>query len=127
MATLLLSFVFLGEGVFFQGALDGVFEKAREEKKLVMVDVYTSWCGPCKLMDRTTFKDGEVRRFLTDKMIGYKIDAEKGEGIAFARKYGVVGYPCLLILDERGQLVSRNLGYINAGDFLHWAKAGLDK
>ena len=120
MWALLLVGIFAGDSPFFKGTVEQVLEKAKAEKKLVLVDVYTTWCGPCKLMDRTTFQDEAVVDFLTNKVIAYKIDAEKGEGIALARKYRVAGFPCILILDGSGKLVDRQLGYLPARYFLNW-------
>jgi len=125
MVVLLLLQLMLEDGTFFNGSLDNVFRKAADEKKLIMVDVYATWCGPCKLLESTTFKDERVQRFLTEKMIGYRIDAEKGEGIDLARKYRVIGYPCLLILDDSGRVISRTMGYMTADAFLNWAGRSL--
>ena len=123
MLTLMFVGLFLGESPFVKGSVNEVLAKARKENKLVFVDVYTTWCGPCKLMDRNTFSNKEVAAFLRDKVVSFKIDAEKGEGIGFARKYRVMGYPCFLVLDGDGKLVARQMGYMVPRAFLKWVRS----
>ena len=113
-------------GPFQEGSLEDIFKKAREQEKLVLIDVYTTWCGPCKIMDRQTFKHDAVVEFLKNDVISYKIDAEKGEGPALAKKYKVAGYPCFLILDSDGKLVKRKMGFMPPRAFLNWAKDALN-
>ncbi len=122
MITILAFALMVDGNLFHRGSFNEVKTKAREDKKLIMVDVYTTWCGPCKLMDRTTFKDKKVVGLLNSKFVPFKIDAEKGEGIEIAKKYKVAGYPCMLILDEKGNLIDKHLGYMPASNFLDWLK-----
>ena len=125
MLVLMLAGMLTGDSPFFKGTVKQVLEKAKAEKKMVVVDVYTTWCGPCKLMDKTTFSDKDVVELLTNKVIAYKIDAEKGEGIKLARKYRVAGYPCILILNGDGKLVDRQMGYLPPRYFLNWVNTVL--
>lgn len=113
------------EGPFFEGSIQEVLKHAKENDKLIMVDIYTTWCGPCKLLDRTTFADERVRAFLSGDMVAYKVDAEKGEGVAFARKYKVTAFPNLIIINGDGELVSRQIGYVPPAQFLQWARQAL--
>ncbi len=122
MWLVLLAGMLTAESPFQKGTVAKIMEKAKAENKLILVDVYTTWCGPCKLMDRTTFSHEDVRDILKNKVIAYKIDAEKGEGIKLARKYKVRGYPCILILDGDGKLVDMQLGYIPPSAFLNWVR-----
>ena len=122
-----LLFTLLGsDAPFVDAGIEDVLEKAKAEKKLVFVDVYTDWCGPCKLLDKTTWKDEKVKAVLSDRMISIKINAEKGEGIPFARKYRVRGYPSLLVLNGNGELLDRHTGYIHPRQFLVWLEKNFD-
>ena len=67
-----------------------LLKKARAENKPLMIDMYAVWCGPCKLMDRTTFSDPAVGDWAKRNVIPVKIDAEKGEGRKLAQRYMVV-------------------------------------
>ena len=92
LASLLLSLHFAqaaDEIQFESSAWTEVLAKAGTQKKLVFVDAYTTWCGPCKLMARTVFVDPEVAGFFNDHFINAKIDMEHGEGPELAKKYQV--------------------------------------
>lgn len=88
-----------------------ILEKAKKEKKLIFLDAYAVWCGPCKLMDKNVFTDSMVASYFNANYINAKIDMEKGEGIALAQKFGVRSYPTLMILNADGEVVGRELGY----------------
>lgn len=116
---LLLSTRTWGQGIrFFQGDLKSLFAKAAAEHKPVYVDVYTSWCGPCKLMAKTVFPDSTVGRYMNTAYISYKIDAEKGEGVAFASQHKVAAYPTSLYFNAEGEMVFQSVGYENAPRFI---------
>jgi thioredoxin-like negative regulator of GroEL len=83
-------------------------EQARAEQKYVMVDVFTSWCSWCKVLDQKTYKDGRVMA-LTDRMVNVKVNAEIDRSVA--EKYAVRGYPTILFLNPDGSLRRRITGY----------------
>ena len=49
-----------------------VEDALKKEKRKVFVDIYTTWCGPCKEMDRTTFKDKEIIKYINDNFYAVK-------------------------------------------------------
>lgn len=106
---------------FQQGDFQAILEKAKAENKLVFMDVYTTWCGPCKMLDRNTFSSAEVGSKFNDAFINYKLDAEKGEGVSIAMKYGVRAYPNMLFINGNGELVHRVVGYHVPEDLLREA------
>ncbi len=87
-----------------------VLRRAREEKKPILVDVYATWCGPCKLMDRTTFSDPGVGAWAKKTVVAAKVDAEKGEGRHLAQRYAISSFPSVLFLDASGNEIDRLLG-----------------
>ncbi len=95
-----------------------ILKLAREEKKLVFVDVYTEWCGPCKVMDREVFVVPAVGTLYNANFINVKIDAEKGEGVSIAKKYSVGSYPDYLFVNADGVLVGRHGGSMPAERFI---------
>src|SRR5690554_7882772 len=69
-------------GIFFESlTFEEAIQKAKKENKLIFLDAYAVWCGPCKLMDRTTFKSEKVGALFNENFINIKIDMEKGEGV----------------------------------------------
>ncbi|MGE0566380.1 MAG: thioredoxin domain-containing protein [Bacteroidia bacterium] len=87
--------------------------KAIKENKLIFIDAYTTWCGPCKYLAREIFTNDSVGNYYNSNFINAKMDMEKGEGLAFAKNYQVYCYPTLLFIDGKGNLVHRTAG---AGD-----------
>src|SRR3972149_7091126 len=82
-----------GAGITFNsGNWNEVLALAKKENKLVFLDIYASWCGPCKLLKSRTFPDAKVGEFYNANFINYAIDAEKGEGVTLAGKYNITGY-----------------------------------
>lgn len=107
---------------FETGNLASVLEKAGKENKLVFIDAYTTWCGPCKQMDARVFTTDSVADYFNAKFVNYQMDMEKGEGIEFAKKYQVYCYPNLIFLDPKGTLVHRSAGLLEAPIFLSFAR-----
>lgn len=105
---------YLGAIDFFHGTWEEAIAKAKADKKLLFVDAYTSWCGPCKLMSSKIFPDPEVSAVFNENFINLKIDMEKGEGPTIRRKYGVSAYPTLLFLDAEGNVLHRKVGVVQA-------------
>jgi tetratricopeptide (TPR) repeat protein len=88
-----------------------VLAKAKKQKSLVFVDVYATWCGPCKMMDRQTYTDAGVAKAAAS-YVNWKLDGEKGEGPTIARRYKVDAFPTLLILDGEGNEKNRQVGFM---------------
>ncbi len=119
------------KGVMFEtGTLEQALAKAASAKKnapkLVFVDCYTVWCGPCKYMTNNIFPLENVGEYFNKNFVNIKIDMEKGEGIEIAKKYSVRAYPTFLILDAQGNEVNRILGSAEADVFIEKVKKALD-
>ncbi|WET51299.1 thioredoxin fold domain-containing protein [Chryseobacterium indologenes] len=99
-----------------------IIAKAKKEKKLVFIDAYASWCGPCKMMEKNVFPQKSVREYFNTNFINARFDMEKGEGRDIASKFGVRSYPTYLFLNGEGELVSRNTGYMEEGMFVAMAQ-----
>lgn len=101
-----------GVGITFEAmTLDKAMKEAKKSGKLVFVDAYTDWCGPCKYMAATSFKDATVGELYNKSFINIKIEMEKdADGPEVARLYEVKAYPTLLIIDGNGQLVKQSIG-----------------
>lgn len=103
---------------FFEGSWEALLAKAKADNKPFFVDVYASWCGPCKVMDKATFKDQNVGNYANKHYLAYKLNAEKGEGPELSRRYRVAAYPTVLFFNAKGELVGRSVGLLYPDDFL---------
>lgn len=102
----------VAQGIKFEtGNWKSVLDKAKQDKKLVYVDVYTTWCGPCKMLAAKVFPTKEAGDKYNAHFVNYRIDAEAGEGIALAKQFGVNGYPTHLFIDP----VTTNVVYRDMG------------
>ena len=77
-----------------------IIKKAKKEKKLIFVDCYTSWCGPCKMLAKNVFTNDEVANFFNEHFVNAKYDMEKGiDGPMLKKQFDVKVYPTLLFID----------------------------
>jgi thioredoxin-related protein len=114
---------FAQEAVKFQDLpFKELVAKAKKENKLLFIDAYTSWCGPCKMMEKNTFTQKAVGDYYNTNFINARFDMEKGEGREIASKFGVRSYPTYLFLNGDGELVSQNFGYMEGSLFVSMAQ-----
>ncbi len=125
---LLLSSQTLAKGIeFFEGSLEEAKQSAAEQGRLIFIDAYTTWCGPCKRMSAQVFTKDEVGEFYNSAFVNLKLDMEKGEGKAFQRKYRVTAFPTLLFLDSEGKVIHRVVGGMDVPNFLKLGKFAATK
>ena len=98
---------------------------AKQQNKLVFVDCYTVWCGPCKEMARTVFTQDSVADFFNASFINVKLDMEK-EGRDKAGRYHVEAYPSFLLLDGDGNLVYKFVGGMPSNEFMAKIREGVN-
>ena len=96
---------------FFKGNFHQALLKSQELNKPVFLDIYATWCGPCKKLKKITFKDEEVGNYFNANFINIAIDGETQEGYELISKYNIRSYPSLLILDSKGEVKTRTIGY----------------
>jgi thioredoxin-related protein len=96
---------------FLKGSFEEATTQAKAEKKLIFIDAYAVWCGPCKMMDRNTFNDPELAEYFNENFVNFKLDVEKGEGPALSGKFGVNAMPTLLFVNYKGKVISKTIGY----------------
>lgn len=99
---------------------------AKNEDKLLFVDCFTTWCGPCRMLSKVVFKDSLVADYFNRHFVNLKMDMEKGEGVELKTKYDVRGYPTLLFLDSNGEVVHRLIGAEEAPILLQKVKMGVE-
>ena len=106
----------------FQELLD----MAKAQNKVIFMDCYTSWCGPCKRLAATVFTDSAVGEYFNKSFICTKFDMEKDEGLTIANKYMVRAYPTLLWIDETGEVKHKEVGGLSAEDLILNGKKAID-
>ena len=82
---------------------------AKSENKLVFIDFYTTWCGPCKMMMKNVFPTKEAGDYFNTNFVCLKLDAE-AEGKDLAKKLGVNTYPTFFVLDANGAVLFKKVG-----------------
>lgn len=110
---------------FFEGSWEEALAEAKAENKLIFMDAYARWCGPCKIMARNVFTDPKTGDFFNENFINVKMDMERGEGPALSRKYGVRAYPTLFFIDHTGKVVHSALGYHKTSELIRLGKGVL--
>ena len=118
-------------------SLDEVREAQKTNPKNVLIDVYTNWCGPCKLMDRNTFSNTDIIRIINENYYAVKFNAEGNDTVTFMDKVftnpnfdstktqrrnsshqftqflGVNAYPSTLFFDSKMNYLTPVKGYLN--------------
>lgn len=92
--------------------------KAKAENKLIFLDCYTTWCGPCKKMTKEVFSLAEVGAAMNPKFVNIKIDMESAYGAPLAKKLQIQAFPTFVIFNADAQEISRFLGYHPVAEFL---------
>ncbi len=114
-------------GIQFEtGTWAEILAKAKQQNKYVFLDAYTTWCGPCKWMDKNVFPTAEAGEYFNKNFVNAKIDMEKGEGLDIAKKYNVQAYPTYLYVDGNGDLVHRVVGSMETPKFIAASSNALD-
>jgi len=111
---------------FDSTSLESSIEKAKSDNRLIFVDCYTSWCGPCKEMSKHVFTQDSVADFFNAHFVNLKLDMEKGEGPAVKNEFHVEAYPTYLLLNSNRKLIYRFVGGMPADTFLARTKKGMD-
>jgi thiol-disulfide isomerase/thioredoxin len=97
-------------------SFEAACKEAAQSKKIVLVDFYTTWCGPCKLLDKNTWTDAAVIQLLEQKTVALRIDAEKEA--ALSKRYKIEAYPSVLLINPDGRELDRLVGYRDPKTFL---------
>jgi thioredoxin-related protein len=115
--------------------LEQAFAENQKKPKKIIIDVYTNWCGWCKVMDKKTFTNPEVIKYINENYYAVKLDAETKENItignvtysynetnrandvAIALLQGKMSFPSIVYLDEGFNMIQPIPGYMEARQF----------
>jgi thioredoxin-related protein len=125
------------EGAVRWISFEEAVKKSRIEKRPVFIDVYTDWCGWCKVMDKNTFNDPRVAELLNENFYAVKFDAEQKQDVVFngttfkfvpsggkgyhqlaaALLNNQLSYPTVVFLNENFEIIQPLAGYRKAPEF----------
>ena len=108
---------------------NAVKSKAVKENRMIFMDCYTSWCGPCKGLAQNVFPQPKVGEFLNSNFVCCKYDMEKGEGIMLYKKYkdNIPGFPTMLVINPVDEsIVHKVVGYTEPDALITALQDGLD-
>jgi thioredoxin-related protein len=113
-------------------SFDQAKTEAAKSNKKILVDVYTDWCKWCKKMDADTYADPKVMKYLKEKFVVAKLNAESDDKVTydgkkqtsaeFARLVGVEGFPTLLFFEPNGKVITSLSSYLDPSQMIHVAK-----
>ena len=142
IAVILIFFIGLSFSGFGQNrvqwhTLEEAVEKSKVEKRKILIDVYTDWCGWCKKMDKATFQQDKIAKYINEHYYAVKLDGEQKADIQFKEqvfKYqksgrrgyhefaaaimgGKMSYPTVVFLDEQMNVIQPIQGFQNPQNF----------
>ncbi len=129
VALLICGNVF-SQGIEFEhGTFEEALAKAKAQNKPLFMDVYTSWCGPCKKLSKQVFPNKLVGDYFNKNFVCYKLQADKNDGVSpkIAEKYKITAYPTLMWLDGDGKILHISIGYKEAEPLVEEAKIVFDE
>ena len=103
---------------FFQGNLEDALAEAKCQGKPLLIDFYTEKCAPCRQMDKETFSDKNIIDFTTQNYVAYKVNGDDEQGKDIANVYGIKAFPSFYFYSPNGEIVGKEMGFMNAKDFL---------
>lgn len=107
---------------FHDGSWEEALQIAKRDNKLIFLDIYATWCGPCKLLKKNTFSNDKVGAYYNSHFVNVALDGERGDGAMLAQKLRLSSYPSLYFIDGDGNVVGQTGGYHNPDALLALGK-----
>ena len=113
-----------GPGItFIENSWAEALKQAKATHKPIFLDIYATWCGPCKKLKRETFTDKEVTDYFNTHFINVSLDGEQGDGAMLAQQFRMQSYPSLYFINENGTIVAQSSGYMDAGELMQFVRS----
>ena len=93
-------------------------QRASDQQLMMFVDVYATWCGPCKLMDQQVYTDPLVAEYMNAHFVNVRLDGESEYGRIYAAEQQLQGYPSMFIFSREGEPVSKVIGFTPAEELV---------
>lgn len=103
--------------IIIEQDFDKALKLASKEDKLLFIDFYTTWCDPCKKLDKYVFQNDSIKNLLGKDFVMLKYDAEKDTIFHLSKKHHVSSYPTGIILNKEGFVVNRKYGFPGQDSF----------
>ena len=98
--------------------MEAARKKASDQQLMLFVDVYATWCGPCKIMDREVYTDPGVALYMNTHFVNVRLDGETDYGRRYAADQKLQGYPSMFVFDSEGESVSSLIGFMPAEELV---------
>lgn len=119
--------------------MEEALELQKKKPKKIMIDMYTKWCGPCKMLDKNTFHNKDVADYVNENFYAVKFNAEGNDVVNYkgkeytnpsydpakanrrnsahqlSRLFKVRAYPTIVYLDENAEVIAPISGYMKPG------------
>lgn len=109
-------------------------QKAKAERKYIFIDAYTTWCGPCKMMDKYVYPNDTVGNYFNEHFIAVKAQMDVtdkdeqgikdwyGDARRIESEYAVTAYPSLIFLSPESMILYKIEGFRPVQKFVDTAK-----
>lgn len=128
------------KGIQFEKNLswEGVKAKSKAENKYIFLDAYTTWCVPCKQMEKNIYPNDTIGKLMNDRFISVMVQMDSTgrdnervrswyrDAKEIAKKYPIPGYPSFLFFNPEGTLIYKGLGYKDVVEFSNLVSDALD-
>ena len=130
MFTMLLPLLVKGQVKFIEvstlAGMEAAQKKASDQQLMLFVDVYATWCGPCKMMDKDVYTDPNVAEYMNANFVSVRMDGETDYGRIYAAAQELEGYPSMFIFSRDGEPVSRVVGFTPAEQLVSSLRSTVD-
>ena len=103
--------------------MEAVRKQASDQMLMLFVDVYATWCGPCKMMDQQVYTDPAVAEYMNAHFVNVRLDGECEYGIQYVAEQQLEGYPTMYIFSDDGERISKIVGFTPSEELVQTLKS----